>query len=711
MKSLIWKEVRENLKWVPLPGVLIVGLMGVLGLPFLMEDSFLTIFSLIAAVFATGLGFVQFYFESRGDRRSLLLHRPMARSRIFWAKATAGALMYLVALGTPWACVVAWAATPGHVSQPFRWGMAWPWLADVLTGLVYYFAGILAAQREARWYGSRALGAAAGLFTSLLVWTLPEFWQALLAAGLLAGLVAVAAWGSFLTGGAYAPQPPVARAALAGTFLAGLCALSFLGKVFLGAWVNPLTDYWYAIDRNGGVLLVHQESGRIEGVTDVRGRVPPALEGSRLEKVDFERVVAPPARGIVPRTRSYRNPSRFLVKFSNETRPADEDWWYVPDVGRLFGYERRSKRPVGSFGPDGFARPREPAAGRFHGVPAHVSRAYFCLAAPYLALPGGVYAVNFRTQQVRPLFVAAAGETVRWASRWDDGRAGSSVLGSQGPLAFVGTDRAIHAITEQGDRRFSARLAYDPRTYGVTRLGRLEDPERFWAWYEPAWYLPLDRLESLPAGRVLYDRAGHEVDRQEVPPRPGGARALNISPPVPIVEPSPALAWFGPATSPAEAAGLFGLMRHLESEARGKDGTEVDLLLQFLYGTTQFFLPGVRHDLRARPALALQYGSLVLLSAGLSALACLLIARRYSFSPGRRIAWSLCGLVLGPTGLLLMLALQEWPARVGCPACRKSRLVTLERCEHCGAAHAAPAPDGTEILEPLGAAPPALAGR
>jgi hypothetical protein len=46
-----------------------------------------------------------------------------------------------------------------------------------------------------------------------------------------------------------------------------------------------------------------------------------------------------------------------------------------------------------------------------------------------------------------------------------------------------------------------------------------------------------------------------------------------------------------------------------------------------------------------------------------------------------------------------MLVLQEWPARVSCPACRKLRVVTREACEHCGAPHAAPAPDGTEIFE------------
>jgi hypothetical protein len=59
-----------------------------------------------------------------------------------------------------------------------------------------------------------------------------------------------------------------------------------------------------------------------------------------------------------------------------------------------------------------------------------------------------------------------------------------------------------------------------------------------------------------------------------------------------------------------------------------------------------------------------------------------------------------------------MLALQEWPARIACHGCHKPRLVTSACCEHCGAPHASPAPDGTEIFEPTAATPlAALAAR
>jgi predicted amidophosphoribosyltransferase len=62
-------------------------------------------------------------------------------------------------------------------------------------------------------------------------------------------------------------------------------------------------------------------------------------------------------------------------------------------------------------------------------------------------------------------------------------------------------------------------------------------------------------------------------------------------------------------------------------------------------------------------------------------------------------------LLFGPAGLLLMLAVQEWPARITCPDCRKPRAVTRDTCEHCGSPHASPAPDGTEIFEAKTATP------
>ena len=195
-------------------------------------------FCLIAVVFGAALGFVQIFFEAHGDKRSLLLHRPMSPSRIFLAKALAGIGLYVLALGIPFAWLESWLATPGNLAAPYQWRTSLPWLADILSGLVFYFAGMLTAQREARWYGSRGLALAAAFFCSYLVWALPEFWQALVAIGIIGLFVSVAAWGSFCTGGAYAPQPRPAKAALSMTMLLGLLILSMVGKQMLGEWFD-----------------------------------------------------------------------------------------------------------------------------------------------------------------------------------------------------------------------------------------------------------------------------------------------------------------------------------------------------------------------------------------------------------------------------------------------------------------------------------------
>jgi hypothetical protein len=143
-----------------------------------------------------------------------------------------------------------------------------------------------------------------------------------------------------------------------------------------------------------------------------------------------------------------------------------------------------------------------------------------------------------------------------------------------------------------------------------------------------------------------------------------------------------------------------GTKRFLDSEVRENNGAEVWLLHQFLLVATPYFTPGVRWLPRAHPDLIAGFAASMLVSALACALSCFLLARRFAFSRARSIGWALLGCFFGWVGLLLMLAVQEWPARIVCPKCRKLRVVIRDACEHCGAPHAAPAPDGTEIFEP-----------
>jgi hypothetical protein len=693
MKSLLWKECHENLKWAVLAALVFGGVIFLLG-PALMSPGLLLFLTPIAAMAGAVLGFLQVFFESDGDKRSLLLHRPMSRSRIFLGKAAAGVGLYLLAMGIPFACYVAWVATPGHVAEPFRWPMVLPGLADILTGVAYYFAGMLIAQREARWYASRGLPLVTALLCSFFVWMLPEFWHAVLAVVILGALLAVAAWGSFLTGGAFATQPLLGKAALSAALVAALLVLGIPVKLFvwlpfhfvgLPAPRANMTRYY--VDREGGMMVARFRQGEIESLTDREGGEPPLLNGKPLSFLALMDMCAPLSADVAPRFRSYRNPGRFFMRCENNTSRDSERWFYVSDEGLLVGYDSLSRRVIGSCGPDGFVPAGQQPATRFEGEPYKDTFLWQTASADRLSFPGAVYLVDFDSRTVRKLYTPAEGETVLGA------------VPAQGEgRTFVLTDRSARVVHRTGRVLFSAPFVVDPDNYGVVRLAELKNPERWLVRYEPSWFMGSDLGNVTPVELVEYDPAGHEVARGTLPPTP-------------VLESSGTQALLGAITPPAEAALLTWATGHSIASARQNGGREVPPLLLFLVLPGQYFNP-FDTGVTASGGTILAYRGLILLSALICGLVCFLLARRYSFSRAGCLAWSLCGLLFGWAGLLLMLAVEEWPARVACPGCRKPRVVTRDICEHCGARRAPPAADGTEIFEPELATPHvALAGR
>jgi hypothetical protein len=560
------------------------------------------------------------------------------------------------------------------------------------------------ALRAARWYGSRCLGLAAGLFCSLAVWSLPEFWQALAAIGIIGGTVAVAAWGSFRAGGAYANQPPLAKVALAATFLLGLSALGFFGKSYLGRWWEETgARELYLLDRQGRVLDVHQHHNEFR-VATLEGEFHPDLQGARLDYHALLENASPEAQVVdLVKRRSYRSWNRLLLEHKNSSRPGNENWWFVPDQGLLVGYDVQSHRLIGRFGPDGYTPPDRQPNQRFQGPLYHLSNFPKASAFDYLAFPTCVYRVDFHKRTIQPYFVPPPGETVLWASRWEDEKKSLA-------LAFVGTSQSFHVVNEAGEQVISAPLAFDPGNYRIRGIGRLEEPERYWVWFEPQWFLDLETLERMSAYLVEYDAAGREIARRAVPARPEDARRHD--PRMLAFEPSSNLALSGLVTSPVEFVALTETKRNLSADVRGNGGMEMSLLLPVLFYPTQFYLPSVGYLPRTPAGLTLGFSILMGVSAVLCALICFLLARRSAFSRSRCIGWTVVGLSFGLSGLLLMLASQEWPAQVTCPKCGKLRVVMHDLCEHCGALHALPAADGTEIFEETKDAPrPALASR
>ncbi len=185
---------------------------------------------------------------------------------------------------------------------------------------------------------------------------------------------------------------------------------------------------------------------------------------------------------------------------------------------------------------------------------------------------------------------------------------------------------------------------------------------------------------------------------------PVGELAHHDHPQFPYPMASYKKASFGLVTPMTEAATLVGVSQHLRSVGCAQRSIRPPVLLDYLENI-QYYIPGTSHFEATPAGLIPGYIALILLSAMACALGCVVLARRSAFSGVRAIGWAVIGFMFGWVGLILMLVLQEWPARVSCPECRKLRVVTRDTCEHCGALHAAPARDGTEIFEPIAAIP------
>ena len=116
-------------------------------------------------------------------------------------------------MGLPLFGFIVWARWPGHVAAPFDLTMLRPLAAYVLTGIVFYFAGMLTGLRQARWYASRALGLGVAIIVFFVMQFSPSCWQGFLSILLGAVILIAATWGGFQSHGYYQGQPGWAKPA------------------------------------------------------------------------------------------------------------------------------------------------------------------------------------------------------------------------------------------------------------------------------------------------------------------------------------------------------------------------------------------------------------------------------------------------------------------------------------------------------------------
>jgi hypothetical protein len=683
-RALLWKEFRELLR----PGLTALAIVGV-GLLFTtsinrsdttvgMYGASITTFSLFtltSAVAGLIIGWTQIRREHRGDAWALLVHRPVRRSTIWWSKVVAGASVYLLAAGIPMVLAAAWNATPGHQPAPYDVRMMLPDVADLLCGVVYYVAALVATMREARWYASRALPIGAAMLCTTLVIAAQTFGMALLAIVVGAVVVGTAARAAFVAGGYYEPEPKAARAMLGvsvaiGLFIVGSMAIGIMSAMLTVNGPMSFRMTRLAVASDGSLVRVTTNftpfsPDRPVQVVDLSGRpIGPLSTTGVAATAEIPLNVAGDYQRFA-HADGYRGTGGIFVPLASyPPRQSETSWYYMKRLRLIAIYDNLSARRMGWLGPAGFTRGDAPPAQRFEGeLRPYAEFAYF---QPLITLPAAVYRIDRDARTIQQIFTARAGEEVLGAAGAGDSVAVTK-LGPIGQFEAIATTRRLYVVSRDGAPELV--VPHDPRAagYGSVKVVRALDapgtPTVVWYTAQDGT-LPEAIRDTARAQITKYNAAGSAIAHLALrsdstigpPQRTEWARIVATRSVEPLMRP------------------IWTAVRHSDARAR----------------------PGAAHG-GASPAVVGWIASL--LGAIVWAIITYVIARRYALAPARRWWWTAVAFLGGTLGMLLMFSLLEWPAREPCPACGKERVVTRERCQHCGAPFTAPAPDGTEIFE------------
>lgn len=675
MKTLIRKEWRE-LAWLAALGLGVLTL--IVGLHYLNYRSFIhylanglaqtsatAVFQPLVAhdlqaevlffctIFAAVIGWMQIFNERPRDLWAFFRHRPVTPEGLFLSKVIAGLGLYFVATGIPLGVFILWAAWPGHVAAPFHAQMLLPFIGSLLAGVPLYFAGMLTGLRQARWYVSRALGLGAGLVIIAGCIVTSHFSLALATLAVGTGMLALAAWGTFRTNGEVRGQPILTRWALALVIGLGWVVVIAAAAVMLGDVVSrtqPRTHYdYYVMLKTGEIGTVKQSDTGSIRIVDQQGKpvVDPG-SGEPLTQADLHpwrcTMIGVSADSGRMSPNRWPWPFRAQSQFFVFNHTLSTIWYYFADAGRLVAYDTRTRRPVGSMGPDGFAPNLTGNGDRFQDLNMRTFRTGTAL-----------FDVDIARRSVREIFRAAPDDRIFGV--------GDSVQESSGHPERTGyrvvmTSRSIHLLSSHGERLWTA--PYDAPYPGQTAFS-LCLPEvvgQYVLWASPAGQTNAAAGWSLPT-HVTWFQGEQPGKRVTLPPLERWQTTPGVEETVLLVSTPPAL--------------LAALAAYLP------------------------YLP---------PWTSAELVRILLMSLGFSLVLCVPVAwwisRRYQLSPGARLAWLLFVAFGGLAGLLALICVEEWPAREPCPNCRQPRVVDKTQCPHCQAAFAPPAKKGTEVFEPLG---------
>jgi hypothetical protein len=660
MKALVRKEFRENVKLAAL-GLVIYTLLLVqqyrdyvfsptnMSQPLGHGD--LQLFTgWFCAIFGAVLGWLQIHNERRPDLWAFLMHRPMTRPAIFLGKVIAGLGIYALVVGLPLFGFIVWARWPRHVAAPFELTMLRPLAAYVLTGVIFYFAGMLTGLRQARWYASRALGLGVAIAVYFLVQTSPALWQGLCVLLLGAAILIAANLGGFLSHGYYRGQPAWGKAGLTAALMVSSLIVAATAVLFLSSFFprmeRPEARYSYDMTTNGTIFKVTEGPGKSWAIADLEGKpLIDAKTGHMTELGEFRQRVAKATQLDTgpdewTRFRPWMQADNSLFFPWHAT--SETLWYYWGQYGRLVGYDIATRRCIGSLGPNGFSQDLSGGGVRFINPETRRGQRTLWTATT-------VYLLDLEKRSTKALFTTTSDDPISMAAE-------IILNGYDWDYEAVATKRAIHLVTSDGKPVWKA--PYEPAGLAYNQVGIyfLQPPGQFALWMTP----PREENEranwKLPIHVVWLARDQGVVNRADLP---------ESVPP------------------------------------RFKPPIKAKLVSAVMPPALMVILP----HLRGGPSPKMFPRELLLLSWCGAVLVCLPIGLwlgwRYRFPFAAQAGWAVFHVLFGVPGLLAFLSVQEWPAREACPNCKKLRVVDRAQCEHCGADFAPPEKTGTEVFEPL----------
>jgi hypothetical protein len=697
-RAIVWKECREGWK-IGVIGFAIVACTRLFSLglteamtsgdstQFVATGPTTSFFTLTSAIVALLIGGAAVHRENRGDMRALLVHRPVDSSTLFWGKVIASALWYVVAVGIPFAIFTAIRLHRRGLDSPFVPAMLLPDVADALAALMYVPVGMLVMLRRARWFGSRLAPLGAGVAISGNVIAAFTFPTALGCIAIGLTLLVMAARSTFIAGGYYTSQATPSRV-VNGVVIA-------LGIVMFGAVLVAIIDTYGELETLHGEgyrrteLVVasdaslvrvtrdyHELSARsiVVSVRDTSGNIisqpsdtaPRLANGHHVSDGVFSTAnipLNPSADYETTGRHGYRGTEDFYIPFSSGLRFGQTFWYYLRGAHVLDVYASRRGHSVhvGWLGPDGFLAGDTMPTHRFIGELRPYAE--YSHQQPLIAFPDAVYRIDFRNRAIHRVFTPPIGEVVLGAASSGDSTADAKYP----PRAqFDAIATTKHVYIQAFDGAPKLVLPRDPMAakFGslqVIRPSLAADSSTF-VWYRPSYGT---------LTRTAIDTARDQIAKFAT----DGRQMAHASLVADITPVSRRTQWI--------QIGAEGFAQGLPGHAFETWQSDRDELPRY----------------RARGAAAVAGWIAALVGSLLAAILIAIIARRYAFESRRQLGWIVAGALLGPLGVLLLLSLPEWPARVACPSCHDKRIVTRDHCEHCDAPFASPPMDGTEIFE------------